>query len=545
MKERRGKVFTLRSQPLLRRTDISILESIILKRFRNLNIDVEQEVSLGNWPLSHMSTVKAYAIPEPLKVRMITKGESLTYYYSKFFQRDMWNFLSKYNCFTLTSEVLKIKHLKDLIGKEKLFESSYNIDLGFNFFVSGDYSAATDKISSLLTLKVFEQLLKKTDFTFEQKNILRSVLYHSRIKYPSEVINGKRVEECILQTNGQMMGSPLSFPILCTINFLTYAVAFFRYLKSEFSIEPSIACLELLTVLINGDDILFRANEKFYKIWLECIAESGFSLSVGKNYTHPNVLTINSEMYYYNGSDFERIPYLNVGLLIGQSKLKTRSPSELVPLSDWYNKVIQAPDPLLAHRYFFHYHKIRISQITVNGKYNLYLPRLFGGLGFHIPEGLHVTYTDFQAALVVYLFNKIDNFTGTVSEIKKNTFRPYNTEVLLHEPEIPDRRVFKTRLVPTEDLTFYHSIYGPSCSAQPSNVFNHFTWDATLEFYSRSVTFDPILTLKAVPSRFFDKFNLEFHYYSRLSHKIDIDKLDYSLIYIQEDPFEKGLAFNH
>lgn len=61
--------------------------------------------------------------------------------------------------------------------------------------------------------------------------------------------------------------------------------------------------METLPVIINGDDIAFMANAPFYEIWKTKVAELGFELSVGKNYCHPEFLTINSSLYYLGNPD--------------------------------------------------------------------------------------------------------------------------------------------------------------------------------------------------------------------------------------------------
>jgi len=57
--------------------------------------------------------------------------------------------------------------------------------------------------------------------------------------------------------------------------------------------------LDALPVLINGDDILFQGDDRFYAIWRSTIAEFGLKLSVGKNYFSPQFLTVNSELYVF------------------------------------------------------------------------------------------------------------------------------------------------------------------------------------------------------------------------------------------------------
>lgn len=72
-----------------------------------------------------------------------------------------------------------------------------------------------------------------------------------------------------------------------------------------------------LPVLINGDDIYFKTNPIFYEYWLDQIKVAGFTLSLGKNYVHPNTFTINSRCFVQKEEELTEVTYLNVGLLQG------------------------------------------------------------------------------------------------------------------------------------------------------------------------------------------------------------------------------------
>ena len=122
-----------------------------------------------------------------------------------------------------------------------------------------------------------------------------------------------------LQTDGQLMGSNLSFPILCVINLIGYWTTLEEYTGLRF--EPN-----CLPVLVNGDDILFRIPKPrpddphtFYELWNKNITLFGFELSVGKNYIHDRVFTVNSECWIISGVQeatptFRRTRHLDVGL---------------------------------------------------------------------------------------------------------------------------------------------------------------------------------------------------------------------------------------
>lgn len=76
--------------------------------------------------------------------------------------------------------------------------------------------------------------------------------------------------------------------------------------------------LDELPVLINGDDILFSCDRKFYDYWLEEIMSVGFMLSDGKNLVSKKYFSINSVLYRYDSNDDIRcIQYFPLNLMLG------------------------------------------------------------------------------------------------------------------------------------------------------------------------------------------------------------------------------------
>jgi len=490
-----------RSVDVLYRNDIGKLRSMILEDYGFFNTPLPEDFrSTMVYPTSHMLTVKTYGISEPLKVRMITKGQVLPYYFSKFFQKATWKFLSKFKQFALTHETLNDNHILEILDQEAYIEKYFNGKLGFNSWVSGDYSAATDNIKSKYTVAAFECFLDKSDLTEVDKNILRGVIYSSKITYPKST----GIDE-LIQQNGQLMGSPLSFPILCAINLISYAIAFRKYMKELGCLHE--VPLNRLPVKVNGDDILFRSNKRFYVIWQESIKEVGFSLSIGKNYIHTDILTINSTCYLFKGNKLEKIDYINVGLLTGQSKLRVRSGKELLPLSDWYNKVLAGTDhQLITHKYFLFYHKDRINILTEGGKYNLFAPILLGGLGF-INHGIENFFTDFQLKLAFFLRERYDLFQGTQSQLKKLAFRPLISSTLLSSPAVEDNSQYSAFLLPGD---FSNDIYEQVLHKREMHT--PFTWSSGAFFQrtnQESVEDALELSMKVRPvkDRFWKRFN--------------------------------------
>jgi hypothetical protein len=334
---------------------------------------------------NEQTDVQVIAISEPLKVRMITKGAPFRYWISRFFQKSMWDYLQNFPCFRLTGRKLETYMLNDIV------HNANKIGFKFDSFVSGDYSAATDNLDINYTKICFEAFLSKTNYSQDLSDILRSVLYEQKLCYPDGSV--------IQQLNGQLMGSTLSFPILCLVNMVCYHLSLEEFLQKKVDLMD-------LPVLVNGDDILFPSCEGLYKIWLKKITNVGFLLSLGKNYIHPNVLTVNSECYTYDykNNTFRKIQFLNCGLLTGQSK-KGGSVSDrtLQPIYSIYNELIEkSPNPLRSHKRFLHYYKDAIKLQSCDGKhtYNLFIDQNLGGLGFKNPAiEDKINFTNFQRKL--------------------------------------------------------------------------------------------------------------------------------------------------
>jgi len=354
------------------------------------------------------SDVVVAPVLEPLKVRLVSKGDALKYYFSRSVQKDMWKYLQTFPQFCLTGRPLSEIDLNWLDDPNQ-----YNRHIrGDNtFWVSGDYEGATDSIKLDFTKLFFESYLERTDLSPIEIDTLRGVIYEQMIVYPP--VENSKGEQIIvppvLQRTGQLMGSTLSFPLLCAINFCCFWKTYEEYVSSIMGMKVSIP-IETVPVLVNGDDILFKSNKTFYEKWRENIAKVGFKLSLGKNYCHPKILTVNSQFYEYSDSGapkFKKLEFLNVGLLLGQSKLVGRESTRMAPLGAVYNEVMKGGnDPLRLHRRFIHYHLEEVKKLTSDGKYNLHCHPLFGGLGCDVFPGMEPRFTTFQRSLGSYRYKK-------------------------------------------------------------------------------------------------------------------------------------------
>jgi hypothetical protein len=193
--------------------------------------------------------VKAHALPEPLKVRMITIGEVDTKVLQPL-QKALWAGLGRCPQFCLTNGV---KDLEDFA--EDTLPWIYRIEAVIRnireqgdlredcpVWLSGDYTAATDNFPMWATEALMEGILECIDHE-PTKRWARWEISPHRMYYP------ERDPE--MQTSGQLMGSLLSFPLLCLLN---------DFVMKESGFDPN-------TYLVNGDDVVARSSLEKIETW--------------------------------------------------------------------------------------------------------------------------------------------------------------------------------------------------------------------------------------------------------------------------------------
>lgn len=338
------------------------------------------EVAYG--PHTEFGQVSVVPICEPLKVRVITKGEAISYYMARWTQIAIKDAVNQNPAFVLTTEKLTVDHIRVLRERQISFDKQHSLSdtYGPRKWVSVDYKGATDRLNLSTTKWIFERWMEILGLEADERFVMRRVIYEQQLHYPKWT-----GIPSVKQTNGQLMGSLLSFPILCVANLLTYIAAF----QDCYGYVP--ADLNSLPVLVNGDDMLFYADDELYTCWLKHSQKLGFILSVGKNLVHEEFCTINSRAFTVNfstGTVIE-VPILNIGLMFG--KKKTANGCEVQddkPIWDIHNEMISgAPDKVQASNLFIHYHLDTITKLTNRGLLNLFLPIHLGGLGFDHPTG--------------------------------------------------------------------------------------------------------------------------------------------------------------
>jgi len=211
--------------------------------------------------------VKAIAVPDKGKFRVITKehGESKCL---QVVQQSLHDYLRVKPEFVLIGRPVRSQDVEWLRSDPDASNEAV--------FISGDYESATDYISLEATEAVALALLPRVLPT-PLCNAILAAVSRKTIIYP----DGSE----ILQKRGQLMGGLLSFPFLCIINY-----AAFR------SVFPN------RRVLINGDDILFKATPQEFDTWRLAVESYSLVLNQQKTIVHRHLANINSTSFWCDQS---------------------------------------------------------------------------------------------------------------------------------------------------------------------------------------------------------------------------------------------------
>jgi len=182
--------------------------------------------------------VTLVAIAEALKVRVISKGPVCTYTSLKPLQVWLWRTLKNHpsGVFQLIGEEITDEYLCSQLGELREDEG----------FLSGDYKAATDNLDPEFSERAVKEINKYIKVKELHSLFLGALTGHL-------IQNPDHPDEFSGQTWGQLMGSIVSFPILCVIN-----AAICRRTR-ERDMGRSLR-LQDCKVAVNGDDAHFALN---------------------------------------------------------------------------------------------------------------------------------------------------------------------------------------------------------------------------------------------------------------------------------------------
>jgi hypothetical protein len=486
---------------------------------------------------------------EPFKVRPVTKGPSFPYWISKSYQQSIHHYIKRFPQFNLAGKPLESSDFRDLLRMTPLDVSGPESDK--TGWVSGDYSAATDNVDIRLTeichavamaqTRKAHQLgrIECSDLDLEQMiKTLNSTIEPHVIHYPKRELTDDDYETIlgmcddpesfssgISQQNGQLMGSPLSFPYLCIINFAVSWEAVFPHI-SDFRNVP---------IYVNGDDIIFKTDEAGYRRWKDAISDAGFILSVGKNFFHPRFLFINSQPWIHRREykldsggapvgSFERfdyVPFFNQGLMSGQSKVGDKSGkpfmSHLQPRNQYdidyaplyalhKGAILGASNTENALAEFYHRNKAHLNLVSVDGFFSFHAPVEYGGLGMVPGKRDKLTISQRRVAKVAQS-HALEGFEFRRPECLDDFERPYFTDPdqgIARQMVRSSRRGLYCRDQPTVK---YLTPYVTNFANEPISVdFNRRSRccesSRIKAYYSRKLRRDKKREIKPIPSRF-------------------------------------------
>lgn len=318
---------------------------------------------------------------EPFKVRVITKGSLPEYHVARCWQPVLWRALREHPSFRLVGEKVSLAAVRWISNEMTPGEDSW--------LISGDYKQATDHIPSDIAEYCLEYLCQSLGVPHADRPVLLAALTRHRFDLGDGHYR--------LQESGQLMGSPISFPILCIYNAALTALA----LRTSHS-SLRTARLADLPVLFNGDDVLFRGDLADYCNWRRVVEWGGLIPSVGKTLVSRSYGTINSTLYRFTPvsdhrgrwTNVERLPHLELQLAVGSMKAgrtdldgqgyQSGSPLSLSRM--WSEFMESAVDTERAWRFLWRANvKILYKWMRDFPSASICLPVAAGGLGFPLP----------------------------------------------------------------------------------------------------------------------------------------------------------------
>jgi hypothetical protein len=333
-------------------------------------------------PVDH---VRPVVVSDPLKARVVTLTHAERGLL-KPFQESLHKRLRSLPPFVLTGEWVTADHLNSRLGTALSGGDKIN---------SGDFSAATDNVKSVYTRAILGAMMKACyPHTAKDRGPFHRYYKEALNSLTENVVSYEGGKHLRWQTQGQLMGSLLSFPVLCVFNFCVWVVAHYQAHYATTTSWNKFChllrrkhFLERLPVLINGDDILSRSAEQEYRIWCRQVETVGWTLSVGKSYLHRLVAVINSQTFILTSEGWKHIVTHNAGLLgvAGQARssawLGERTPVDSIgDLATQYLRGVR--DPQMGASVFVRAHQKTLKQ---TGR-PLFLARKLGGLGARFPS---------------------------------------------------------------------------------------------------------------------------------------------------------------
>jgi len=229
-------------------------------------------------------------LPEALKARIITTGEGLTTFVLHPLQKFMWGRLQRHKTFSLTGREVNPETVETQLGSSldgcPFGDRCVAPCRHGTFYVSGDYSDATNNLAPWLSNAIADEISDICGLRDDEHALFRRSLTGNVFR---SKVDGKMQD--LPQKWGQLMGSIVSFPVLCIAN-----AAMTR--KAIELGRGRVLSLQDCRMLINGDDVCFKSDFPTYRYWEKVTAFGGLENSLGKTYVTREFVQINSANYW-------------------------------------------------------------------------------------------------------------------------------------------------------------------------------------------------------------------------------------------------------
>lgn len=282
--------------------------------------------------MRELPIAEAVPLAEALKVRVITKGPPLTQFCLQPLQKFMWKHLSSLPCFELTGKPIEVASLRKRLGDLTDDEA----------WLSGDYSDATNQMDPRMSNVAWEEMCKVCCVPEALKQLgFRVLTGHLVVTDRDTIKKFSKLDSAMPQQWGQLMGSIISFPILCLVNAAICRAAIEHDSGRKVSLRDA-------PLMVNGDDCLLKVGPAGYAAWSTFGKMVGLKPSLGKVYYSKHFCNMNSTTFRYRHSDepdahitFERIRLIRLGLVFGLKR--SEGPGDLAPLNRLIEEVFGDP----------------------------------------------------------------------------------------------------------------------------------------------------------------------------------------------------------
>lgn len=245
--------------------------------------------------LEEQSIAELLGLPEPAKVRGISKGPPIIYTVLKPLQKTLWSTMKKMDIFKLIGQPVSADFIQERLGAKLKSDQ---------FFLSVDYSDATNEMYTFVSDVMIGELGKVLKLSSDEIGLFKKALIHHTIRMPDHLkyFNDHGENEVVFpdlpQERAQLMGSIMSFPLLCLAN-----AAILRWSK-EVS-DNRVYTLKDIPCCINGDDAVLRTNVFGLKVWEKIADQAGLKPSIGKVYFSQEFCNMNSASFLYHPEGYE------------------------------------------------------------------------------------------------------------------------------------------------------------------------------------------------------------------------------------------------